>query len=155
MLALLEHSAPALLLRQSAIAYPLANAAHILSIALLIGAIATLDLRLLGFFRAAPLAVLAPPLVRIAGLGLAFALATGAFLFIVRPGAYLANPAFLAKLALVALGIGNAALQHRRAGWHAALDGARPTVSVKLGAAASLAIWVAALLAGRWIGFVE
>ena len=60
----------AALLRQSAILYPLVNAAHILAIGLLFGAIATLDLRLLGAFRGTSLAQLGPPLERVAGTGL-------------------------------------------------------------------------------------
>jgi hypothetical protein len=153
-LELLEQSAPALLLRRSFIAYPLVNAAHILGLSLLLGAIATLDLRLLGLFRAAPLAAVAPLLTRVAAAGLALAVLTGGLLFIVRPVAYLANPAFLAKLALIALGLANIGLQHRRAGWRAALNSGEAGAAVKLAAAASLLIWTAALLAGRWIGFL-
>ena len=62
-------------LRGSAVAYPLVNAAHIASVGLLLGAVVTLDLRLLGAFRSHPLAHLAPPLGRVAAAGLLGALA--------------------------------------------------------------------------------
>lgn len=85
----------AVALRQSPALYPLANAAHILGIGLLVGAIFTLDLRVLGAFRQAPLTVLGPPLVRMAAIGLGLALVTGFLIFTVRPAGYAANPAFL------------------------------------------------------------
>ena len=144
----------AVALRQSPALYPLANAAHILGIGLLIGAIATLDLRVLGAFRPAPLAVLAPPLVRMAASGLVLALVTGFLLFTVRPAAYAANPAFLAKLGLVAAGLLNVLVLRRGAGWRQALAGGAVGWPVRLAAALSLLVWTGAVLAGRWIAFV-
>ena len=63
----------AVLLQQNGTLYLLVNASHILGIALLVGGILSLDLRLMGFFRLVPVAVVAPFLSRIAagGLGLA------------------------------------------------------------------------------------
>ncbi|PHK96811.1 DUF2214 domain-containing protein [Pseudoroseomonas rhizosphaerae] len=141
-------------LRRSAIAYPLANAAHILAIGLLLGAIATLDMRLLGAFRAVPLAHLAGPLSRVAGWGLALALATGLLLFSVSPGAYLGNPAFQIKLALVLAGTLNALALHRGAPWRRALAGGHAGAALRVAALLSLLLWSAAVLAGRWIGFL-
>ncbi len=85
-------------LRRSGIAYPLMNAAHIISIGLILGAIASLDLRMLGVFRASPVVHLAPPLWRIATCGVALAAVTGFMLFSTRPLTYIENPAFLTKL---------------------------------------------------------
>ncbi|MFC3126938.1 DUF2214 domain-containing protein [Pseudoroseomonas globiformis] len=142
-------------IREGALLYPLVNAAHILGIALLIGTIATLDLRLLGLFRQQPLAALAPPLWRVAAGGLSLALLTGFLLFSTRPADYLANPALLTKLALVTVGIANALLLHRSAAWHEALSGTPPRPRLKFAAGLSLACWLGALLAGRWIGFLQ
>src|SRR5215213_8512984 len=97
------------MLRQSSVAYPLVNAAHIGAIGLLLGAIVTLDLRLLGAFRAHPIAHLGPPLRRVAASGFVAAAATGLLLFSTRPLAYAQNPAFLIKLALIGLGLLNVA----------------------------------------------
>ena len=47
--------------------YPLANLAHLLGIALLVGAIVALDLRLLGFWPEVPLAAVARATVPVAG----------------------------------------------------------------------------------------
>ena len=136
-------------LQRSATAYLYVNAAHILGIALVLGAILPLDLRLLGFFRKYPVEVLVPVLVRSAAVGLSLALLTGAWLFSVKPDEYLANAAFRWKLALLALALANVGFQH----W--VMRGA-PHISpaVRVRAAFSLCLWPGVLIAGRWIGFV-
>lgn len=150
----LEASALAVFLRRSQTAYIFLNAGHILSIGLVIGSIAALDLRLLGAFRARPLAALAPPLSSVAAVGVVMALATGFLLFSVRPGAYAANAAFQAKLALVALAVVNALLVRAGGAWPNALAGAIG-FRLRAQAALSLLLWASALLAGRWIGFLQ
>lgn len=143
------------MLRQSTIAYPLLNAAHIASLALLFGAIATLDLRILGLFSAQPVATLAGPLSAMAAFGLSLAIATGALLFSVRPQAYVENPAFLLKMVLVAAGTSNAIALRARASWTQTLSGAPASTATRLAAGASLLLWTGAILAGRWIGFLD
>nr|WP_250152605.1 DUF2214 domain-containing protein [Ancylobacter radicis] len=140
-------------MRASWVAYLLVNAAHILGIALLVGPILTLDARLLGLWRAVPLAVLAPLLTRVAAGGLGLALLTGFWLFTVQPADYLGNPAFLAKLALLALALANTGLQHSRPAWRTARAGGEVTAGVRLSAGLSALLWIAVLVAGRWIGF--
>lgn len=140
-------------LRQSGTAYLFVSAAHILGLGLTLGAILPLDLRFLGLGRAAPLHVLAPFLIRASAAGLTLALVTGFWLFSVKPAAYLANEAFLWKLALlVAAGL-NIALQHAHANLRAMATG-RPTWRTRLHALASALLWLGVLLAGRWIGFL-
>lgn len=141
-------------MRRSAILYLVVNAAHILAIGLLIGAIVPLDLRLLGFFGNSPLEVLGPFLARAATVGLALAIVTGFCLFSVRPPAYLSNTAFLAKLVLLAIGAFNAVLLHLSPAWRAAINGGPVSLRTRASAAISLMAWPAALLAGRWIGFL-
>ena len=135
--------------------YAMTNAAHILAIGLVVGSLATLDLRLLGLFRSYPVGVLAPPLSRMATAGVVLALITGFLLFSVRPGQYVQNPAFLTKVALVALGVLNAAVLHFGRQWTHVLRANAITPRVRIGAALSITIWIAAILAGRWIGFSE
>lgn len=142
-------------LRRSAIAYPLVNAAHIISLGLLLGAIATLDLRLLGLFRDHPVAVLGPPLWRVAACGLALAAVTGFLLFSTRPLAYAENPAFLAKLGLIGLGLLNLLVLRFNAHWRRALGGGAVHWSVRAAALLSLVAWLGAVVAGRWIGFLQ
>ena len=141
-------------LRQPGAAYPLLNAAHIFSIGLIIGAIVTLDLRLLGLFRAYAVSELGPPLSRVAALGVLLAVISGFFLFIVQPVTYAGNTAFLIKLALVALGISNGLILRLLPQWRRALAGGDAGLALKLSALLSLLIWASALVAGRWIGFL-
>jgi len=135
-------------LQQSATAYLFVNAAHILGVAMLLGAILPLDLRLLGLFRRFPIEVLGPFLVRCAAAGLGLALLTGAWLFSVKPDEYLANPAFRWKLLLLTLALVNVGLQHRSPGFM------HRSSAVRVRAGLSLCLWLSALVAGRWIGFV-
>lgn len=141
-------------LRENGTLYLFVNAAHILGIALLLGAILPLDLAILGFVRAPPLAVLAPHASRVAGFGAALAILTGVTLLAVRPREYLANPAFLVKAALLALAFANIALQHLLPGWRRLRAGEAPSAMVRALAAASAVLWLSVLVAGRWIGFL-
>lgn len=138
-------------LQQSANAYLLVNAAHILGIGLLVGAILPLDLRLMGCFRRTPLDVLGPFLRRSAATGLAIAILTGVWLFSVNPAEYLANDAFRWKLALLAMALCNIAYQHLH-GEDRTLSAVAP--STRVVAAISFCLWLAVLVAGRWIGFL-
>ncbi|CAN7385360.1 DUF6644 family protein [Bosea sp. LjRoot237] len=142
----------AVLLQRSGTAYLLVNAAHILGIGLLLGSILPLDLRLMGILRASALPLIGPVLIRTAACGLALALATGFWLFTVKPGEYLGNSAFLAKLGLLALALANIMLQHR--GLKPVLTGGEIGLRVRLLAALSAALWLCVLIAGRWIGFL-
>lgn len=150
----LETLPPALWLRRSGVLYLLVNAAHIGAIGLLIGSIVPLDLRLLGVLKPGPLAVLAPVLARTAAIGLGLAVLTGAMLFSVRPLEYLQNPAFVVKMGLLFAGAVNAWMVHRGSAWAAVVDGCRPAGALKAQAGASLLLWLACLVAGRWIGFL-
>jgi hypothetical protein len=141
-------------LRRSAMLYMFVNAAHILAIGLLVGAILPLDLRLAGLFAKVPVEVIAPFLSRSAGIGLALALLTGFCLFSVRPVEYAENPAFLAKLGLIAFGIFNVLAIHAGQGWQAAVTVGVIRPTVRFAAALSALIWIAAVVAGRWIGFL-
>jgi hypothetical protein len=134
--------------------YLLVNAAHILGVGMLFGAILALDLRLLGLAPAVPLATIAPFLSRLAGAGVLLAILTGLCLFSVRPLEYARNPAFLAKLGLVALGLLNVAVVHFGSGWRTVLAGDAPTAALRFSAVLSVVLWISAVIAGRWIGFL-
>lgn len=150
----LGKSALATVLRSSDVAYPLVSALHILGIGLLAGTIMTLDLRIVGVIKRVTIADLAPLLSRVAGFGLLLAIVTGIGLFSVQPSHYLANNAFLLKVTLVGTGLINVAIVHRSAGWKSALLGLGASLQLKLLATVSFLIWLAALVAGRWIAFV-
>ena len=123
--------------RTSPVLYPLLNGTHILGLALLVGSIATVHVAALRDGTAAERVGHRPGLV-LARCGFGLAAATGAVLFACRATHYAANPAFLAKLGLIALALGNVALFHRVAG------PARPRLAM-LSAATSLAAWTATI----------
>ncbi|MBY5622000.1 DUF6644 family protein [Rhizobium leguminosarum] len=150
----LSATTPALALRRSGTFYMFVNAAHILAIGLLVGAILPLDLKLAGFFRKVPVEIVAPFLSRAAAVGLVAAVVTGFCLFSVRAVEYAANPAFLAKLCLIALGLLNLSIVHLGRGWKTAVSTGIVRPGLRFSAALSAAIWIAAVIAGRWIGFL-
>ena len=143
--AALEATALAQFLKASRWVYPLVNAGHILGVALLVGAVVPMDLRLLGLAGGPPPGEAAALLRPFAAAGLALAAACGAALFVTQAADYVANPWFGAKIAVVALATANAALHPRLA--------TLPTARRRLAAAASLALWPLALLLGRMIGY--
>ncbi len=146
--AALEASALASALRGAQWVYPMVNAAHVLGVAMLVGAAIPMDLRLAGFWRRdMPLDDVLRLLWPIAGAGLALAVGSGALLFIVQARDYAAMPLFALKLVLIAVALVNALASGRRV-----LDLA-PAAQRRVGAA-SLALWIGALMAGRMLGYV-
>lgn len=137
-------------LRVSRWGYATVNAAHVLGIAVLVGGILPLDLRLLGVWRRVEAAPLIRVLIPMAAGGLALALCSGFLLFSVRPVDYAANPAFLIKIVLVCLGSASAISTHLVWGRH--LEGASRFAMMQV-AGLSMLCWVGALVAGRMIAF--
>ena len=132
--------------------YPAISALHILGIALLVGCIATVDLRLLGIFRG-KLDEALPGLVQVALGGFSIAATTGLLLASVRIGHYAFNPAFLTKMAILLIAGTNALVLRLGAGSADVRD--RPGKFYgRLAAGLSLALWAGAVFSGRWIAFV-
>ena len=128
--------------RGSAWFYPAMAAVHVLGAALLIGAIALLDLRLIGFAKGVAVAALQPLAVRVALIAAVFCVASGVPLFAAGAIALIANPVFLLKLAALVLAAANAALHHRGASAPA------------LHGTVSLGCWAAVAVAGKLAVFV-
>lgn len=154
--AALEATTLARELRDSVWAYPLVNTGHIAGIALLVGSIIPLDLRLLGVWRTVPLAPLWHVLPRTAAAGLLIAITFGLLLFSTRATEYIASPYFLAKMAIVALASVNALSLHllntaRLSRANVATDA--PPRSARIAAGVSLVGWLAALTLGRLVGY--
>tara|TARA_R110001583_G_scaffold61256_1_gene181261 strand:+ start:18419 stop:18904 length:486 start_codon:yes stop_codon:yes gene_type:complete len=152
----LEGSVLARSLRASVWVYPLVNAAHILGVALLVGAIVPLDLRLLGGWRALPLAPLWHVLTRTAAFGLMLAAGAGGLMFIARATEYAASSLFLAKIMIVGVATANA-LALRTIGLDALLRSETAASKlpgrVRFAALVSLLAWLVVLLLGRLVGY--
>lgn len=149
-LATLEATAPAQYLRVSRWGYAAVSGAHILGIALLVGAILPLNLRLLGLWPSIPRANLLRVLVPIAAAGFALAALTGSLLFSVRAQEYAAVGYLQAKLVLVLVGLLSALTIHLAYGL--TLEGASQA-RVRFHALLSLGCWLGALACGRLIAF--
>lgn len=147
----LERLPPVALLRSSGLLYPVVSSLHIIGIALLVGAIAAFDLRLLGILRGGDWRDSLRNNAPVASAGLALALLTGLALFAVRASVYVQNPALWAKWGLILLALLNIALFYRLLRGASAL----PTAGMRACAALSLGFWVAAVFAGRWIAFTD
>ena len=79
LMAWLEGSALGHVMRDNGVwFYGIINLTHILGVATLFGSVVILDLRLLGFWPDAPLAVISRPTTRMAAAGFAIAAVTGA-----------------------------------------------------------------------------
>lgn len=148
---ILEGSALAQALRGSVWWYPLINAAHLLGIALLVGGIVPLDLRLLGLWSGLPLRPLWRVLRITSAIGLALALTTGSLLFITRASDYLASVWFLAKLVVVLLGLVNIAVVMARYAPPGDVEQVAP--GLRRCAMLSLGGWLTVLVLGRLVGY--
>jgi hypothetical protein len=147
----LERSDPALALRFSRFGYAAVNAGHILGIALLVGAIIPLNLRLMGCWPGLPRESLTRVLTPFAAGGLVIALVTGFCLFSARAADYADLAVFRVKIVLILIGTLSALSLHLRHGLF--LETASQT-RLRVAALISLLCWPSALLAGRLIAFM-
>jgi hypothetical protein len=127
----------------------LVNALHIVGIALLFGAIVALDLRLMGWRRSAgPTDAIFRLLQPVAVAGLLIAIPAGLLLFATDARSYAGSSLFQAKLVLISLAIGNALWLRA-----AARRGPMPHSRAAFAGAASILLWLGAIILGRLIGY--
>lgn len=153
-LAALEGSWLAANLRGSTWLYPLINAGHIAGIALLFGAIASFDLRLMGAWRLVPLDALRRVLVPVATTGLGLAATAGSLLFIAKATEYAASPFFQVKMLMLCLGLGNVLAYHILSRRRGSREPSPTSVPLqRLLGATSFTIWLSVLVLGRLVGY--
>jgi len=135
-------------IRESLWAFAAIEAAHLLSLALMGGAVLIVDLTVLGVaLKGSPAQVErdARPWMRIALAGL---IITGFFLFMSEPVKLYDRPAFWVKMAALTAALVVTFLIHNpiiRKGGEGAL--------ARVVALATIALWLVVAIAGRWIGF--
>ncbi|MGI9505382.1 MAG: hypothetical protein ACR2RE_20280 [Geminicoccaceae bacterium] len=151
LLAALQASDLATALRFSRWSYAAVNTAHVLGIAILIGAIVPLDLRLLGVWPSIPRETLVRVLVPVAAFGLALAIIAGFLLFAIRAIDYAALAVFRLKLLLITTGTASALVLHLKYGF--LLESAKPD-RLRLAAILSMTCWLGSMIAGRLIAFI-
>ena len=131
----------------SAWVYPTLEVFHLLGVALLIGNLVLLELRLLGLQRSLPIDALARLSLGLAVVGFALAGASGLLMFATQPAELLANRVFVLKMGLLMLAGCNAAAFHTRNGLQ------RGDLVAKLQMGVSTLLWLAVLACGRWIAY--
>lgn len=157
LLTTLETSALAQALTSSPWAYPAVAAAHLLGVALLVGAIVPMDLRLFGLWSRMPTGPLIRVLIPTAAVGLAVALVTGVILFVPQASGLAASQPFQVKLALIGVAFLNILAVRINQRWRRlkrdwdTSDDFAPTPGTHLALAGvnSAVLWVAVLLLSR------
>jgi uncharacterized protein DUF6644 len=151
----LEQSNFAAAIRQSTWLYPIANVGHIVSLVFFAGAVAVMDVRLLGALAATAPGPLLARTRAVAMVALAGMAVTGFMLFAAEASHLVLNPVFQLKAALVGVGLVNVALYEF--GAKSAVEGLPPGAAIparaRIVGAASLVIWIAVAACGRSIAY--
>ena len=134
-------------LRAHVWAYPALEVVHIVGIALLLGNLVALEIRVWGGAAALPVKALARLSLGIAFGGFALAAASGLLMFATQPAELLANRSFVLKMGLLTAAGCNAAWFHGRG----SLEKLDLTARVQM--LVSTAIWLGVVVCGRWIAY--
>ena len=137
--------------------FPLLESIHVITIAMVVGSILFVDLRLLGLAAMRySIRDLSRELVPWTWGAFALATITGVGMFITRAASHVLNPAFQWKMILLVLAGANMAWFHFRI--YRQLDGSESATStplqLKVVGSLSLVLWAGVVLAGRWVGHI-
>jgi uncharacterized membrane protein len=135
-------------------AWPIAESLHFIGLSLLAGSIFLFDLRLLGVAPRIPIRAL-HRLVPWGLAGFAMTFVTGALFVAAEPDQYIYNPSFHWKMLFIGAAGANASLFYLTSYRTLTTPDAPPSVprSARMIAAASLFLWLAAIIAGRLLTF--
>jgi hypothetical protein len=143
-------------IRESTYVFPIIETVHTLAIVLLVGTVAIVDLRLLGFvMKEEPVSQVAGQLLPWTWAGFAIMFASGGLLFAAEAAKIYSNPAFRLKLLLLLLVGLNPLIFHFTiyrdiATW----DTAHVTPSrARIAAFLSLSLWAGIIITGRAIAY--
>jgi hypothetical protein len=156
LLSLIQHTDLATFVREADWGFPLAECLHVLSVATVFGSILMMDLRLLGLAsRDSAVTKLSKEVLPYTWIAFGCAVITGATMFIARAQEYWGNTQFELKFLFMALAAANMLIFHfgafrRVAEWDDTLP---PPSAARLAGALSIALWIAVIFFGRWIGF--
>ena len=151
----IEGSALGVAMRQWLWLYPAVEVVHLAGIALLVGSIVVLDMRLLGFSRTLPVRRLAAHVLPWTLGSFALILPSGLAMFVAHAGDLIASPVFALKMCLIMAAATNAAVFHAgvfrgAAAWDV---GAPPPAAARAAAALSLALWISVIACGRLLAY--
>lgn len=154
----LQATALAVSIRDSLLYFPLLEAVHVLGLSLVVGTVVVIDLRLLGLASVdRPFRVMSSEILKWTWGAFALTVLAGALMFTTNAEVYFHNVYFRTKLTLLAVAGLNVLLFQLTANrtvdrWD------RSRVAPPIGRAVAvitLAIWIAAVFAGRMIGFTS
>jgi hypothetical protein len=155
--------------------YPIILTLHSVGLAMVVGTLFVIDLRLLGVAKSLPMRAL-KPLMLLVWLGFTLNLLTGLALFTADADKFYHSPAFRLKICSVIVGVALAVYLNAKAigaidgapttiaagtagvpgaagrAWMAVNDGAVPRAA-KLLACASILVWLAAISLGRYVAY--
>jgi len=152
----LEGTSLATLIQESRYGFPIVVAAHILGLALSVGTLLWVDLRLLGLtLRRLSVSHVYRSLAPWFLIGFAVMFVSGLTLFTAYATLAYGNFYFRLKMVALVLAGANALVFHfvtqrNSAEWDAA---PRPPASARLAGAASIVLWIAVMLAGRMMSY--
>jgi hypothetical protein len=129
------------------IAYPALEVVHITGIALLVGNLVLVELRVWGLGRTLPLPALARLGLTVSLIGFGLAATSGLLMFAGQAAELMANRAFVIKMGLLMLAGANAGLFHARDGL------TRLDAIARVQTALSLGLWLGVIICGRWIAY--
>jgi len=135
-------------LKSSVWVYPALEVVHICGIALLLGNLVLLEMRVFGRGALLDVKALASLSLGIAGAGFSLAALTGLLMFASQAAELLTNRVFTLKMILLMLAGCNAAWFHGRASLEK-LD-----MTARLQMLLSSFIWLAVVACGRWIAYI-
>lgn len=151
----IESTALAEWVRTSLVGYPLVLTLHSVGMAIIVGLVMVVDLRLIGRFERIPLTVL-DNLLRLAWYGFAINLITGAMIFTSQAVFYFSSPTYLLKMLMVIGGVTVAAymqpiLRREAAGWGGTSGVPQ---GIRTLATASLVMWSMTIITGRFTAYL-
>jgi hypothetical protein len=151
----IEMSALGVAMRQSLWLYPIVEIVHLTGIALLVGSIAMLDLRLLGLSNSVPVRRLAAHILPWTAASFLLIVPSGLSMFVAHARDFIASPVFVLKLCLILAAGVNAAVFHAGV-FRGASDwdvNRMPPAAARMAAALSLLLWVSVIACGRLLAY--
>ena len=141
---------------QGAAAFPMLESVHVLAITLVVGTIAIVDLRLLGYrSHRRGVRQLVRDLLPYTWAAFVVALAAGSLLFMSNAPKYAHNTQFQWKVALILaaavnMGVFHLTIYRTVHDWD---ERSPPPLAARIAGATSLSLWIAVVFLGRWVGF--
>ncbi|MGH7104895.1 MAG: DUF6644 family protein [Acetobacteraceae bacterium] len=142
---------------QSTYLFPLIESLHVLSITVMMGTIALVDLRLAGLInRDRPVSQVLREVLPFTIGAFISSVITGTLLFTSHAVQYMSNGPFVAKMVLMGVAgvnilVFHGVTQRSMRQW----DLGRPPLRAMIAGGTSLVLWIAVVACGRWIGFTS